>query len=85
MPLNNKFVEFCEDHEPVYTIHDQYVCYPILRDIETKEVVCYMNQYGYKVSINGIPSHPIEDYLSIANICRRKPVYIEMKEMSKSD
>lgn len=63
--LLNELCEWCNVHEPIYNANGHFILFPLLRDKETKEVVCYMNQYGYQVSINGIPTHPIQDYLGI--------------------
>jgi hypothetical protein len=81
--LINRFSEWCVDHEPIYTMHRQYVLYPLLRDKETHDVVCYMNQHGYQVSVGGIPTHPIEDYLGISRKKSNKCIthWIEMKDM----
>lgn len=81
--LLNKFSEWCDDHEPVYKLHTQYVLYPLLRDKETHDVVCYMNQHGYKVSTNGNPTHPIEDYLGISRMQSGVAHLIEMQHIKK--
>lgn len=81
----DKFLEWCEDHEPLYKLHRDYVLYPLFQDKETKEIVCYMNQHGYHVNVNGIPTQPIYDYLGISHINAKKLVKsIEMQEIRSS-
>ncbi len=85
----SKFLEWCDDHEPLYKLHRDYVLYPLLRDKDTKEVACYMNQHGYHVNTYGISTHPIEDYLGISHLSSTKlpkklTMSIEMQEISSS-
>jgi hypothetical protein len=81
--MRNLFLEWCDENEPIYTLHAQYVLYPILRDKYTKQVIGYMNQYGNYFNKNGVMKS-LEDYLGVNKDNNNNIVYIELQDMSRN-
>lgn len=56
-------IEWCDDHKSLQTLLNNYRVYPVLRNTKTKHVISYMNEFGYEMNTNGIPSHPLRDVM----------------------
>jgi hypothetical protein len=63
----NKFchqdIRWCVSHEPLPNKLGAYTAYPVLMD--SQGVICYMNEHGYGMNGEGVPSHPLHEMLGL--------------------
>jgi hypothetical protein len=56
-------ITWCASHEPLPNKLGIYTAYPVLMD--SQGVRGYMNEHGYGMNGEGVPSHPLHEMLGL--------------------